>query len=205
MAARTASKILPIAGKSRSRPEPPLHLTTFFRRTSEVEIDQVEAEILDDTSGVCHHFGIAAKELSRDGMLVLIKVEIALGLLVLRTEHAIGRGELGHDQAASAEVANESPKDGVGNARHRSQNGRGSDLDIADRQSVGHGGDCTGEDARVDTHRIFPELAHLAILLPSPSYAAVAQFASHNLWMKFLERFLPNRPLWIRVNGSAAW
>jgi len=26
------------------------------------------------------------------------------------------------------------------------------------------------------THRIFPELAHLAILLPSPSYAAVAQF-----------------------------
>ena len=137
-------------------------------------------------------------------MLVLIKVEIALGLLILRTEHAIGRSEFGHDQAASAEVANESPKDGIGNARHRSQNGRRSDLDIADRQPVGHSGDGTGEDAGVDT-RIFPELTHLAILLPSPSYAAVAQFASHNLWMKFLERFLPNRPLWIRVNGSAGW
>src|SRR5271157_2579518 len=110
-------------------------------------------------------------------MLVLVEVEIALGLLVFRTEHAIGRGELGHDQAASAEVANEAPKDGVGNARHRSQDRCGSDLDIADRHPIGHGSDCTGEDARVDT-RIFPELAHLAILLPSPSYAAVAQFLS---------------------------
>jgi hypothetical protein len=49
-------------------------------------------------------------------MLVFVEMEIALGLLVLLAEHAVGRSELGHDQTAAAEVADEAPEDRVGNS-----------------------------------------------------------------------------------------
>src|ERR1035441_996745 len=52
---------------------------------------------------------------------------------------AAGRGELGHDEAASAEVANEAAKDGVGDSGHRGQDRGGRDADGADGQLAGTG------------------------------------------------------------------
>jgi hypothetical protein len=72
--------------------------------------------------------GSAAEELRRDRVLVFIEMQIALGLLILLAQHAVGRGELGHDQAASAEVADEAAEDGVGDAGHGSEHGGGSDI-----------------------------------------------------------------------------
>jgi hypothetical protein len=114
-------------------------------------------------------------------MLVFVEVQIALGLLIFRAQHSVGGGEFGHDQAASTKVADESPKHGVGDARHRRKHGRRRDLDIADHDPIRHGRDRTGEDARACIRRIVPVLAHLAILLPFPTSAAVSQFASHTL------------------------
>ena len=75
---------------------------------------------------------IAAEKLRRNRVLVFVEVEIALGLLVLLAEHAVGRGELGHDQAASAQVADEAAEDGVGDAGHGGEDRRGGDGDGAD-------------------------------------------------------------------------
>jgi len=65
-------------------------------------------------------------------VLVFVKVKIALGLLILHAEDAVGRRELGHDEAASAEVADEAAEDGVGDAGHGGEDGRGGDGDGAD-------------------------------------------------------------------------
>ena len=72
-------------------------------------------------------------------MLVFVEVEIALGFLIFLAEDSVGRGELGHNQAASAEIANEATEDGVSNAGHGGEdrsrgNGHGADL-----QSRRHG------------------------------------------------------------------
>ncbi len=124
-------------------------------------------------------------------MLVLVEMQVALRFLVFCPKDAIGRSELGHDQAASPEVANETPKHSVGNARHRGKDGRWGDLEIANCYPLRYRGACTGEDVRAHIYRIFPILAHLAILLPSPSYAAVAQFASHNYMDEIPRTSLP--------------
>ena len=52
-------------------------------------------------------------------MLVFIEMEITLGLLVLLAKHAVGRGELSHDEPAAAEVADEAAEDCVSNAGSR--------------------------------------------------------------------------------------
>src|SRR5271155_979629 len=111
-------------------------------------------------------------------MLVFVEMQVSLGFLVLRTENTVRRCEFGHDQPASAKIANEAPKDGIGDARHGSKYGRRRDLDVADHYLIGHSGARTGEDARACIRRIVPVLLHRAILLPSPSLATVAQFAS---------------------------
>ncbi len=54
-------------------------------------------------------------------MLVFIKVKVALGLLVFGAKHAVGRGELGHDQAAAAQIANEAAKHCIGDPSHGSE------------------------------------------------------------------------------------
>ena len=55
-------------------------LHDFLRRAPEIEVDQVEAEVLNHPRRLRHHLGIAAKKLGRDGMLVLVEMQIALGL-----------------------------------------------------------------------------------------------------------------------------
>ncbi len=163
------------------QPRSAIALDHLLRRTAQVEINQVEAEILDHPRRVRHYSRIAAKKLGRDGMLVLVEVQVALGFLVFCPKNSVRRSELGHNQPASAQVANEAPKHGISNTRHRSQNGRGSNLNAADLYPVRYRNTGRDDDARAEIHRILPVLAHLAILPPSPSYAAVSQFASHNL------------------------
>src|SRR5580700_3640231 len=119
-------------------------------------------------------------------MLVVIEMEIALSLLVLGAEHAVGRGELGHDQPASAQVADEAPEDCVGDAGHRREYGCGGDLKATDRQACGNwlqrrcrAGECACPTRGVP-HRVVPGLAHRSILLglssESPRLPARAQF-----------------------------
>ena len=103
-------------------------LHDFFRRAAQIQIDQIEAQALDHARGLGHHLRIAAEKLRRNRVLVFIEVEIALGLLIFLAEHAVGRGELGHDQAASAQVADEAAEDGVGDAGHGREDGRGRDA-----------------------------------------------------------------------------
>ena len=114
---------------------------------------------------------IAAKKLRRNRMLVLVEMQIALGLLVLRAKHAVGRSELGHDQPASAQVANEASEYRVSNARHGSQDGRRSNPHIADQQgcwdtlAFGDSGErelprVAKGLARAYLARIVPELTH---------------------------------------------
>ena len=52
----------------------------------------------------------------------------------LVAQHAVGRSELGHDQAASAQVLDEAAEDGVGDAGHGGEDGGGGDADVADLQ-----------------------------------------------------------------------
>src|SRR5579872_981729 len=65
-------------------------------------------------------------------MLVFVKVEVALGLLIFLPQNAVRRSELGHDQAASAQVADEASEDGVRHPGHRREDRRGGNRDIAD-------------------------------------------------------------------------
>jgi hypothetical protein len=63
-------------------------------------------------------------------MLVFVKVEITPADALV-AQHAVGRGELGHDQSASAEVLDEAAEDGIGYSGHRGEDGGGGDADVA--------------------------------------------------------------------------
>ena len=70
-------------------------------RAAEVEVDEVEAGVLDDARGVGQRLGVRAEELRRDGVLVVVVGEVALALGLAHAREAVGRGELGHDEAAA--------------------------------------------------------------------------------------------------------
>jgi hypothetical protein len=67
-----------------------------------------------------------------DGVFVAVEGEVALGLLVFVADDAVGGGELGHHEAASAEIANEAAEDGVGDSSHGREHGGGTDFDGAE-------------------------------------------------------------------------
>ncbi len=112
----------------------------FAGGASEVEIDEVEAEVFDDLGGFGKCRGIAAEELRGDGVLVAVEGEVALGLLVFVADDAVGGGELGHHEAASAEIADEAAEDGVGDAGHGREDGGGTDFDCAEGYGRGDAG-----------------------------------------------------------------
>src|SRR5207253_11065549 len=92
-------------------------------------------------------------------------MQIALGFFVLGAEDAIRRGELGHDEPASAKITDESPEDGVGYARHGGEDGSGRDGHSAEANGLGDGHVfSTGGDARAYIARIVPEFPHKPIL-----------------------------------------
>src|SRR6266851_4772901 len=98
-------------------------------------------------------------------MFVFVEVKVALSLLIFHAEHAVGRGELGHDQAAAAEVADEAAEDRVGNARHGGEDCGGRDLDSAEGNGCGNRLQrrcLAGKSARATRayRRIVPELLH---------------------------------------------
>src|SRR6266702_742406 len=81
-------------------------------------------------------------------------MQIAFSFFVLGAENAIGRGELSHDQAASAKIANEAAEDGGGEDGHSAEaNGLGDGHVFS-----------TGGDARAYIARIVPEFPHKPIL-----------------------------------------
>src|SRR6202042_1581442 len=53
-------------------------LHDLLRRAAKVQVDQIKAESFDHAGGFGHDLRIAAEELRRDGMLVFVKVQIAL-------------------------------------------------------------------------------------------------------------------------------
>jgi hypothetical protein len=98
-------------------------------------------------------------------MLVFIEMEVASANALI-AEDAVGGGEFGHDQAASAEILDEAAEDGVGDSGHRGKHGGGSDADVADGE--GSGENARGGLARIAgwsvAWRIVPELLHDLIL-----------------------------------------
>ena len=127
---------------------------------AEVEIDEVEAHILDDLRGFRERGRIAAEELRRDGMLVAVEREVALGLLVLVADDAVGRGELGHHESAAAEIADEAAEDGVGDSGHGCEHRCGTDFDSAERDRCGD----AGVGRRGALGRVVEKLGHDTIL-----------------------------------------
>ena len=113
-----------------TRPAVALH--DFLGRTAEVQVDQIEAEVLHHAGGVRKRRGVAAKQLRRNRVFVAIKREVLFGFLVLVPDDAVSRGELGHHEAAAAQVTDEPAEDRVGDASHRRQDRRRTDFDSAD-------------------------------------------------------------------------
>src|ERR1035441_2240450 len=93
-------------------------------------------------------------------MLVAVKREVALGLLVLVPDDAVGRGELGHHESAAAEITDEAAEDGVGDSGHGRENGGGTDFDGAEGYGRGDA-DSPGSGA---LGRIVEKLGHELIL-----------------------------------------
>ena len=150
-------------------------LHDLLRRAAEVQVDQVEAKVLDHARGVGQGSRVAAKQLRRDRMLVAVEGEVLLGLLVLVADDAVGRGELGHHQAAAAQVANEAAEDGIGHARHGGQHGCRTNFDSAERDAGGH----TGPGRRDTLGWIVEKLVHHKILTGFAGIACSSEVRGH--------------------------
>ena len=116
----------------------------FFHRTSEVDVDMVEAEILAIARGIGHHLGIRAEKLCGDGMFIRIEVQIAecarrpgrFTVGFRGRDYAVRAGELGHDETASALGPDQAAEYRIGHAHHRRQHGRGLDMRASDVESA---------------------------------------------------------------------
>ena len=144
-----------------------MHFTTFFAGTSQVQIDQIEAQTFDHARSFGHHLRIATEKLRRDGMLVFIEMKIALRLLIFLSKHPVGRSELGHDQPASAKVSDKAPEDSVGDASHGREHGRWGDvtLPIVRSRGLAGSGEIRALADKTCPTRVIPELLHLLFYL----------------------------------------
>ena len=110
-------------------------------RTAEVDVEDVEAQVLAHAGGIGHDCRIGAEQLRGDRMLLRIEGQVLQGaggfLAAAGGADAMRAGELGHDQAAAAQSADEAAEDGVGDAGHRRQHGGGSNGYAADVQLAG--------------------------------------------------------------------
>ena len=119
----------------------------LVHRAAEVDIDDVEAQVLADARGVGHHLRIGAEQLRGDGVLLRLEGQIlaacGVGLRApQRGADAVRAGELGHDQAAAAQVADEAAEHRVGDAGHGRQHGgrghaHGSDRELGWEADIG--------------------------------------------------------------------
>ena len=70
-------------------------------RAAEVQVDEIEAGVLDDARGVCEGGRIRPEQLRRYRVLVVVVGEVALALDLAHTGKTVGGGELRHDEAAA--------------------------------------------------------------------------------------------------------
>jgi len=174
------------SGRSRSKPAAALH--DFFGGTAEINIHGVEAEVFDHFCSFRHDCRICAEKLRGNGMLVLLKKEVAIDFLGVARD-AFGRGELRHQQAAASEAADHAAEKRVGDARHRGEDRRRTDGQVANlearrnhrfslgsctRRSKPVHGSANGSRQRRRTHR-FHALDALASGKLRPSIACVGQ------------------------------
>ena len=138
MAARTSRRSRSTSGRSRSRPEPPLHFTTLFTgqpklmsRMSKPRSWQTRAAsaiTAGSAPNSCAEMGCSSGSKDR-----YCKVRVGL-LRAQRGADAVRAGELGHDEPAAALIADEAAEDRVGDARHGRQHrgrrdGHASDIE----------------------------------------------------------------------------
>jgi len=69
-------------------------------------------------------------------MLVFLKIKIAQSFGGAARD-AFGRSELGHEQTAATEAANDAAKEGVGDTGHGRQDGGGGDGQVANFEGCG--------------------------------------------------------------------
>ena len=132
MAARTSRSSRSTSGRSRSSPEPPLHFTTLFTGQPKLMSRMSKPRSWHMRAASAITAGIGAEQLRRDGMLLRLESQVfaACGCAFVapaRRAHAVRAGELGHNQPAAAQAADEAPENGIGDARHGRQHGGGSD------------------------------------------------------------------------------
>ena len=109
-------------------------LDDFFRRTTEIDVHRVVAQVFDHFCGFRHDGGISAEKLRRDGMLVFLEIEIAQSFFRAARD-SVGAGELRHEQAAAAEAANDAAKECVRHPGHGGKNRGGEDGQIANLEA----------------------------------------------------------------------
>ena len=108
-------------------------------------------------------------------MLVFVEVEVAFGFFILGAKHAVGRGELGHNQAAAGQIANEAAEDSVGDAGHRGKHGCRSDFDRAKLQSGWNWNEFVARRTNVPfVDGIVPVFPHV-LILTGPSHACICK------------------------------
>src|SRR5262249_53808301 len=88
-------------------------------------------KIFDHPSGISHHSGIAAEELSGDGVLVFLEIQIAKRFGGAARD-ALGAGELRHEQTAAAQAADDAAEKRVRHPGHGREDRGGRDRQIAD-------------------------------------------------------------------------
>ncbi len=130
------------SGRSRSRPEPPLHFTTLLTGQPKLMSRISKPRSWQTRAASAMTVGSAPKSCAEMGCSSGSKAEVALqGLVGLagfeRRADAVGAGELGHDQAAAAEIADEAAEDGIGHAGHGREHGGGREGYRADRKLCG--------------------------------------------------------------------
>ena len=101
MAARTRLKMVLDAGQVAQQAGAAVAGDDALGGAAEVEVDDVEAGVLADAGGLGEGLGVGAEELCGDGVLVVVVGEVALALGLAHAGEAVGRGELGHDEAAA--------------------------------------------------------------------------------------------------------
>ena len=120
---------------------PAVALDHLVDGAAEVDIDDVEPEVLANARGIRHDVGIGAEELRGDGAFLAFEFQVAQcagGLArAERSADAVGAGELRHEQAAPAQIADEAPEYGVRDACHGGQHGGGGDPHRADGEAAG--------------------------------------------------------------------
>ena len=174
---------------------------------AEVQVDEIEAGVLDDACGVGQRGWIRAEELRGDRVFVVVEGEVALALRLAHASEAVGRGELGHDQAAagllvgdlgvdseprcSTRVASKDRSQGdcanLGHPHRRSRKEAGV-ADEAAKDGVGDPGHRREHCRRGDRHSANVEGRRDARMLWHGVFARVVPVLFHRSCDKFLFR-----------------